>query len=80
MTIPITALHSDSYGNYYVLVPEENNTVLGNELIARKIAVTLIDKCDTAAAIDGNLYSVRIISGSNKNIEEGDMVRCVEDE
>jgi len=80
MTIPITALHSDANGNYYVLVPEENNTVLGDELVARKIAVTVIDKSDTAAAVDGSLYSVSIISGSNKNIEEGDRVRCVEDE
>lgn len=77
LTIPITALHSDSNGNYYVLVPEENNTVLGNELIARKIAITLIDQCDTTAAVDGNLYSVSIISGANKNIEAGDRVRSV---
>lgn len=79
MTIPVTALHSDGKGNYYVLVPEENNTVLGYELIARKIAVTLIDKSDTEAAVNGSLYSVNIISGSNKNIEEGDRVRCVEE-
>ena len=43
-------------------------------------SVTVIDKSDTAAAVDGSLYSVSIISGSNKNIEEGDRVRCVEDE
>jgi len=54
MTIPITALHSNANGNYYVLVPEENNTVLGDELVARKIAVTVIDKSDTAAAVDGS--------------------------
>ncbi|HKL98905.1 MAG TPA: hypothetical protein VJZ06_03220 [Mobilitalea sp.] len=76
-TIPITALHSDSYGNYYVLVPEERNTVLGNELIARRIAITLIDKNETTAAVDGDLYSIDIISGSNKNIEEGDRVRSI---
>lgn len=79
-TIPINALHSDRNGSYYVLVPEEKNTVLGNELVARRIAITLIDKDYTKAAIEGAVSTVDIISGSNKNIEEGDRVRITEEE
>ncbi len=79
-TIPINALHFDGNGSYYVLVPEEKNTVLGNELVARRIAITLIDKDYTKAAIEGAVSAVDIISGSNKNIEEGDRVRITEEE
>ena len=42
--------------------------------------VTFIDKSDRSAAVEGSIYTLSIISGSNKNIEEGDRIRCVEDE
>lgn len=77
--IPIQALRMDAKGIKYVLVTKEKSTILGNELIASRINVTLIDRDNTTAAIEGVLMPEdNLIINSNKNIEEGDRVRIYE--
>lgn len=78
-TIPIQALRTDSKGKSYVLVSREMDTMLGKELTAYPIYVTLLDKDYFIAAIEININSEDvIIVGSNKYIEEGDRVRVSE--
>jgi hypothetical protein len=75
-TIPIQALRMSSNGKYYVLITQENNTILGNELVATSMYINLLDKDYKTAAIEGNLYrDGYIIESSSKNIEDGDRVR-----
>jgi hypothetical protein len=78
-TIPIQALRTDGVGANYVLITSENNTILGNELIAARVNVTVLEKDYSTAAIEDSLTreAVLIVS-SNKNIEEGDRVRVNE--
>lgn len=74
-TIPIGALHQDSKGTY-VLTMIEKQGILGTELYAFRIAVTVVDKDYKNAAIEASLSSEdRIITSSNKNIEDGYRVR-----
>lgn len=73
-TIPIQALRMDSNNKTYVLIVEETNTVLGNELTALRMDVTVLEKDYIIAAIDNSL-SDNIIVSSNKNIKAGDRVR-----
>ncbi|HEX3077004.1 MAG TPA: hypothetical protein VHQ24_09085, partial [Lachnospiraceae bacterium] len=77
--IPIQALRMDAKGNNYVLVTREKNTVLGNELTAFRIDITLLDKDGISAAIEGGLLPTDpLIISSSKYIEEGDRVRINE--
>lgn len=80
-TVPLAAVRPDSEG-YYVLVLSEENTILGTQTIARKVTVTVQDKNEQYAAIDGggNIdYDARIIVSSTKPVNDGDMVRIDEE-
>ena len=58
---------------------EERQTVLGNEKMARRVNVTVSDSNDSKAAVEGALQSQdQVITGSTKNIVEGDRVRPTE--
>lgn len=74
--IPIEALHEEQ-GRYYVLIAEEQQGVLGTELVVKRLEVELLEKNDTKAALaDGILTDQQeIISSSNKMIDEGSRVR-----
>lgn len=73
-TIPINALRQDMNG-YYVLIVEEQSSVLGTELVATRINVEFVDK-DSKTAVVNNLYpEMKVITGSSRNITEGDRVR-----
>lgn len=81
MTIPVQALRMESNDNYYVLVIESKNTIMGEELIVSKVEVTVLNKDYRTAAIEGSLTSdQQIVISSNKNISAGDRVRLVENE
>ncbi|MCI8624444.1 MAG: hypothetical protein HFG26_12400 [Provencibacterium sp.] len=76
--VPLSALRGGT-GDQYVLVMEERQTVLGNEQVARRVNVTVSDSNDTRAAVSGALQSQdKVITGSTKNIVEGDRVRPAE--
>lgn len=76
--VPLAALRGAT-GDQYVLVMEERQTVLGNEKMARRVNVTVSDSNDSKAAVEGALQSQdQVITGSTKNIVEGDRVRPTE--
>lgn len=77
LTIPIDALRQDNQGTYVLLV-EERNTILGKELKAVRLNVTVLAKTTEKAAIEGGISTQdRIIVGSIKNIEAESTVRMV---
>ena len=75
--VPIAALRQGDNNNYYILVVSEKETVLGEELVAKKIDVKVEKKDGEFAAInDGAISrSEKVIVDSNKTIEDGDRVR-----
>lgn len=75
--VPLTALRQGAGDSYYVLVVTEKETVLGEELMAKKIDLN-IEKRDGeyAAVTEGALgKNDKIIVDSNKIINDGDRVR-----
>ena len=70
--IPLSAVRKDSDGTF-CLVAEEEKTVLGNEYRAKRVAVTVVEKDSTSAAITSSLgQEDKIITGSSKDIAPED--------
>ena len=78
--IPIQALYEES-GKYYVYVLAESSTVLGTELTATRLEVTVLDKNETSAALQpGSLSSdQQVIVSADKAISAGSRVRLIEE-
>ena len=76
-SVPIAALRQGDSSNYYILVVSEKETVLGKELIAKKIDVKVEKKDGEFAAINDGIIGrgEKVIVDSNKTIEDGDRVR-----
>lgn len=75
--VPLAALRQGDGDSYYILVVTEKETVLGEELTAKKVDVK-VEKRDGeyAAVSDGSLgRNDKIIIDSNKRVEDGDRVR-----
>lgn len=74
--VPIEALHIDN-GKYFVYVIQEKSTILGKELTAQRIDVTVLDKNETNAALkEGDIGSDQmVILSSDKEISAGSRVR-----
>lgn len=75
--VPLAALREGDGDSYYILVVTEKETVLGEELTAKKVDVK-VEKRDGeyAAVSDGSLgRNDKIIIDSNKTVEDGDRVR-----
>ncbi|MBS5323294.1 MAG: hypothetical protein KHY34_06245 [Lachnospiraceae bacterium] len=76
--IPLSAVRKDSDGTF-CLVAEEEKTVLGNEYRAKRVAMTVVEKDSTSAAITSSLgQEDKIITGSSKDIAPEDKVRLEE--
>lgn len=73
-TIPLSALRSQN-NKYYVLVLSETETVLGKETIAYRADVEVTSKDTQTAAVTGVYQEMQVITGSSRNIAEGDRVR-----
>lgn len=80
--IPKEALRKNQTGNYYVLALVEKDTILGKQLEAEEVAVTISDSNETYAAVGEMELSAaqKFILRSDKEIKAGDRVRLVEDE
>jgi len=76
-SVPIAALRQGDNSDYYILVVSEKETVLGEELIAKKIDVKVDKKDGEFAAINDGIIgrSDKVIVDSNKIVEDGDRVR-----
>lgn len=77
--VPLQALHEEQNG-YYVLVLQEEQGVLGTQLVARRLNVEVLDKNDKDAALDEGLLTrdQEIISSSSRMIQDGSRVRRIE--
>lgn len=75
--VPISALHLDGQNQPYVLTVTEVNTVLGTQLQAQKVLVTVLDRNETTAALaEGSVGPQdKIIVSSDKMVEPGSRVR-----
>lgn len=77
VTVPLSALHLDEKNQPYVLVPEEYESVMGTEIKARKVSVTVQEQNESCAALaEGALGSSQeVITGSDKAVDDGSRVR-----
>ncbi len=75
--VPVSALHLDAQNQPYVLVMEQVNTVLGAQLQARKVSVTVLEQNESMAALaDGVLSSKQqVIVGSDRAVDSGSRIR-----
>ena len=77
--VPVTAVWQEN-NKAYVLLLETENTVLGEQYIARKAEVQILDKNSSYAAVSGNSLSAdcQIITDSDRMVGNGDVVRMTE--
>lgn len=76
--IPLTAIHQDSKG-YYCLGIRTRDSILGEEVRAERITVTVLDKDSSNAAVEGAIqFDTKIIVTSEKDVSPGDRVRVKE--
>ena len=77
--IPLLALHENPGGSSYVYVVSEREGILGMEYYVEEINVSVADKNDKLAAVEGALSEEsRIIQSADKEIQKGDVVRLAE--
>ncbi len=79
-TIPKDALFSDG-GTDYVLVIEEQETILGTELTARRRKVKIMDQDDEYVALENDSLTDEelFVSDTDKEIQDGTRVRLREE-
>ena len=77
--VPVTAVWQEN-NKAYVLLLETENTVLGEQYIARKAEVQILDKNSSYAAVSGNSLSAdcQIITDSDRTVGNWDVVRMTE--
>lgn len=75
--IPLSALRLDEKNQTYVLVVQQTDSVMGTELQARKVKVTVLEQNETMAALAEGVLDAKdqIITGSDKSIDSGSRVR-----
>lgn len=77
--IPILALHENPQGSSYVYVVGEREGILGMEYYVEEINVSVVDKNDKFAAVEGAITAEsRIIQSADKEITRGDVIRLSE--
>ena len=73
--VPISALRSDNMG-YFILVVEQQSTVLGVQNIVIRINVSIVASDNEMASVRGAIHrNSQVIVGSNKAVAPGDLVR-----
>lgn len=77
--IPLSALYSRESGDFVIGI-QEKSTILGIQTTAEYVPVTVLEKNDQYAAVEGNLSSLDfIIVNASKTIKDGDRIRVLED-
>lgn len=79
LTVPLSALRSQD-GNYYVLVLQDTQTVLGTQKTAVRVDVTVKEKNDNLALVEGGGLSgdSEVITDSDRAVSNGSKVRLWE--
>jgi multidrug efflux pump subunit AcrA (membrane-fusion protein) len=73
--LPLNALHSDG-DKYYVYTISEKETILGVETTVEKVEVSILDKNNEYAAIEGSFsWNQQFVLSSSKTLRSGDRVR-----
>lgn len=72
--LPVSALHQDSSG-WYVYLVESTSTILGVENKLTALPVTLLEKNDTTAAVEGISLQAKVAIRGNKPLFAGDTVK-----
>ena len=75
--VPMQAVHQESSNTYFVYIVDQKESVLGEELIARRIPIKIIDKDYMFVAIeDGEISSdTEIVLASDKIIDNESTIR-----
>ena len=73
--IPLEALHQEERNQYYVYTTDEKKTILGTEVIARRVDVTVEYKGDRYAAVKGLSVDQNILLSSSKQISDGGRIK-----
>lgn len=75
--VPLAALHLDERNQPYVLTYDEQDSVLGRELRARKVSVNILDQNELYAALaDGSISSQdEVIVSADKAVDDGSRIR-----
>ena len=77
--VPLLALHENPGGSSFVYVVSEREGILGMEYYVEEINVSVVDKNDKFAAVEGAVTTEsRIIQSADKEIAKGDVVRLSE--
>lgn len=77
--LPLNVLHSDG-DKYYVYTVTEKETILGVETTVDKVEVSVLDKNNEYAAIEGYFdWNQKFILTSSKTLRSGDRVRLMEE-
>lgn len=75
--IPLAALRQSGNYQYFIYIVQEQETVLGKEMIAKEMMVTVLDKNEKYVAVE-EMISENVIVSSNKDISDGSKVMIVE--
>ena len=75
--VPLAALHLDERNQPYVLTYDEQDSVLGRELRARKVSVNILDQNELYAALaDGSISGQdEVIVSADKAVDDGSRIR-----
>ena len=75
--VPLAALHLDERNQPYILTYDEQDSVLGKELRARKVSVNILDQNESYAALaDGSISSQdEVIVSADKAVDDGSRIR-----
>lgn len=73
--IPLEALHQEEGNQYYVYTTDEKKTILGTEVIARRVDVTVEYKGDRYAAVKALSVDQNILLSSSKQISDGGRIK-----
>lgn len=76
--ISLSALHSEN-GRYFVYVVNEREGILGTEYYVEEITISVVDKNDRLAAIEGAVSDESLIlESSTKEVQKGTVVRLAD--
>lgn len=76
--VPTKALHMDQ-NQAYVLVTKTVETMMGEELQAERVDVTVIEKNESYAAVEGALSQEdKVIVSGDREVQAGDRIRLAE--
>ena len=77
--IPVTAIYEEN-NKAYIYILDTENTILGEQYIARKAEVEILDKNSSYAAVSSSLLTgdSQVITDCDRNVGAGDIVRLAE--